>query len=247
MANQELKVIGVIPARYGSTRFPGKSLTNIMGKPMIRCVYERAKQAICLSELWVATDDERIYQAVDNFGGQAMMTSPNHQSGTDRIAEVAETRTADIVVNIQGDEPLIEPEAINLAVEPFTKFPNLQVSTLVTHFKSEDDWKNPNIVKAVCDDEGAVMYFSRSPIPYPRYKEGYPLARKHIGLYVYRRNFLLEITKIKPHPLEIVESLEQLRILAHGVKILAVETDYDSFGVDTPDDVVKIEKLIKKG
>ena len=237
----QLKAIGVIPARYGSTRFPGKSLALIQGKPMIQWVCDRAGQATTLSQIIVATDDQRIIDAVAGFGGTAVMTAVEHKSGTDRVAEVAEKFSADIIVNIQGDEPLIDPAAIDAAVLPFAEYPYLNVTTLVTPFTSETDWRDENVVKAVRDDDGAVLYFSRSPIPYPRCNSSLFLAKKHIGLYAYRREFLRHITRHKPHPLEIAEGLEQLRILALGEKILGVETDYDSIGVDVPEDIAKVE------
>lgn len=244
--NTKLKSIGIIPARYGSTRFPGKSLASILGKPMIQWVYERAMQAAQLDRVIVATDDQRIFDVVVQFHGEVMMTRSDHHSGTDRIAELAEQLEADVIVNIQGDEPLIDPVAIDAAIQPLAHFPQLQMTTLVTHFADEAEWQNPNVVKAVCDNDGAVLYFSRSPIPYPRCQSGVKLARKHIGLYAYRRDFLLMITQFPPHPLEIAEGLEQLRVLTLGEKIVAVETDYQSIGVDTPDDIEQAEAKMRK-
>lgn len=239
-------MIGIIPARYDSTRFPGKSLALISGKPLIQWVYEQAVRARRLDSLLVATDDDRIFEAVQRFGGQAVMTAATHQSGTDRIAEVMQQRTESIVVNIQGDEPLIDPRAIDAAIEPLFHQADVQMSTLVTPFSDRSEWENPNVVKAVCDDQGFVLYFSRAPIPFPRQPNAPIYAKKHIGLYVYRRDFLLQFSARPAHVLEQIESLEQLRALAMGARILAIETAETSLGVDVPADVSRVEAKLKE-
>ncbi len=240
-----ITTICVIPARYDSSRFPGKSLAPILGKPMIQHVYERAKMATLLNVLLVATDDERILKTVQSFGGQAVMTSQSHRSGTDRIAEVMANRTEDIVINLQGDEPLIEPEVIDAVISPFEKQSSLQVTTLVTDFKDRQEWLDPNVVKVVCDDHGFALYFSRAPIPYQQNKSRTILAKKHVGLYAFRRSFLMKITALPASRLELIEELEQLRILASGERIMAIKTDFSGIGVDVPADIKKVEKLIK--
>lgn len=234
-------VVGVIPARYASSRFPGKALADIAGKPMIQWVYERASQARCLQRLLVATDDERIAQAVRRFGGEVVMTSPEHPSGTDRLAEAVRDVPCDVVVNVQGDEPLIDPRAIEQAVQPLLEDATMVMSTLATPITSEDVWRDPNVVKVVTDANGFALYFSRSSIPYHR--DGTPPlnALHHIGLYVYRRDFLLRFAALSPTPLEQLERLEQLRVLENGGRIKVVVTDYTAIGVDTAEDLEKVK------
>lgn len=239
-----VEVIGIIPARYQSTRFPGKPLADICGKPMIQHVYERARAAAVLDDVLVATDDERIYQAVEGFGGKAVMTSPEHPTGTDRLAEVAAGLTADIIVNIQGDEPLLSPESIEQAVKPLLEDETLVMSTLKLRVEDPEEALDPNVVKVVTDAAGNALYFSRAPIPYPR--EGTATYYKHIGLYVYRRDFLLKFASLPPTPLEQVEKLEQLRALENGYQIRVVETDYAAIGVDTPQDLEKVRKILAR-
>ncbi len=249
------KAIGIIPARYASVRFPGKVLAMLWGKPIVQHVYERAKQAKTLSEVIVATDDERVKQVVESFGGKCALTSPDHPSGTDRVAEVACSLDGEVIVNIQGDEPLIPPEAIDAAVQPFFKDPSLKMTTLATPIHDESEYRNPNVVKVVVDREGFALYFSRSPLPYfrPKGKMGKepefslptgasvrPL--RHIGLYAYRREFLLQFAQWAPTALEQTEGLEQLRALERGVRIKVVITSYRSVGVDTPEDLEKLER-----
>ncbi|OQY28365.1 MAG: 3-deoxy-D-manno-octulosonate cytidylyltransferase [Candidatus Cloacimonetes bacterium 4572_55] len=247
-----LLTVGVIPARYDSIRFPGKILAPISGKPMIQHVYERARQAKLLHSVVVATDDQRIMDVVHDFGGHAIMTARYHRNGTDRIAEVLRTRKEDIAVNIQGDEPLIDPESIDEAIRPFYQFyrfhgfHGLQATTLATDFADHEEWQDPNMVKVLCDDLGYALYFSRAPIPYSKKTGSKILAKKHIGLYAYRRKFLLQLTELPPHPLEISENLEQLRILGMGERILIVFTKNKSIGVDVPSDVEKVEKAIRR-
>ena len=239
------RIIGVIPARYGSSRFEGKVLANIAGKPMIQWVYKRASQSKTLDELFVAVDDPRVQSVVEKFGGKAVMTAAHHKSGTDRIAEAVEKMPADIIINIQGDQPLIDPNMIDEAVQPMIDNPEIQMSTLKREIE-KDEFDDPGVVKVVVDDQDFALYFSRSLIPYPRYDENIRVF-EHVGLYVYRKNFLLKISKMPQGYLEKIESLEQLRVLEKGYKILVVETKMDrsaGISVDTPEDLKKVEKLI---
>jgi len=246
-----MNVIAIIPARYGSTRLDGKPLLDIAGKPMVQWVYERAKKAKLIRDVLVATDDKRVMSAVERFGGKAVMTSSSHRSGTDRIAEAAGSLNADVIVNVQGDEPLIEPEMIDEAIKPLLAESSLLISTLKTKIANEEELKDPNVVKVVTDREGFALYFSRYPIPYERERSQKSEVRsqkknihyKHIGLYIYRRDFLLQFAKMKPTPLEDAEKLEQLRVLENGYKIKVVETKYNSIGVDTKEDLEKVRKL----
>jgi len=245
MEESGFRVVVVIPARYGSTRFEGKPLADIGGKPMIQHVYERSLQAGLVDEVIVATDDPRILKAVQAFGGGAIMTSERHRCGTDRIAEVAEKIDADIIVNVQGDEPLISPGAIDQAIRPLTEDNDLKMCTLMKKITDVKEFPDPNVVKVVTDKRGYALYFSRSQIPYPRnpaYFKGY----KHLGVYVYRKEFLLEFARMDQTPLEKTESLEQLRALENNVRIKVIETPYNSISVDTPADLEKIRKLYTK-
>jgi 3-deoxy-manno-octulosonate cytidylyltransferase (CMP-KDO synthetase) len=237
-------VVAIIPARYHSTRLPGKALADIGGKSMIEHVYRRAAAAAWVSSVLVATDDERILEAVRSFGGIACLTSPNHQSGTDRLAEVAREMACDVIVNVQGDEPLIEPMMIDEAIQPLLDDPMVVMSTLRRRIDDPAELANPNVTKVVVDREGFALYFSRAPIPFVR--DGSPAARawRHVGLYVYRRDCLLQLAGLEPTELERSEALEQLRALEHGVRILAVETQHDSIGVDTPEDLERVRRLM---
>ncbi len=238
-----MKALGIIPARYGSTRFPGKPLALLAGKPMVQWVYERAAQAELLSEVIVATDDTRIFDAMKKIGGRVVMTRPDHPSGSDRIAEVAAESDAEIIVNIQGDEPLIEPAAIDLGVKILLDHPAAQVGTLVRPLRDAADLRNPNIVKVALAQDHTALYFSRSPIPFCRgaQTDAEWLQQhtyfKHIGLYIFRRDTLLQFVNWPPGALEKVESLEQLRLLEHGVKIHVAVTEYEARGVDTREDL----------
>lgn len=236
-------VIGVIPARYGSTRLPAKALAMIHGKPMIRHVYERCLKAKLLSEVLVATDDKRIFDAVINFGGNAAMTSKSHKSGTDRIGEAVRNIKCDIVVNIQGDEPMIAPGNIDKAIKPLISDKSINVSSLCYKISDYKEINNPNVVKVVLDSNSNALYFSRSVIPFNRdnIKAEY---FKHIGLYVYRKDYLMKLIKMKPSRLELSEKLEQLRILESGEKIKVIETKIDSHSVDTLADLRKIKNII---
>jgi len=250
-------VIAIIPARYGSTRLNGKPLLDIAGKPMIQWVYERAKKASFINDVIAATDDKRVFDAVRYFGGKVIMTSPEHRTGTDRIAEAAGGLNADIIVNVQGDEPLIEPEMIDEAIRPLVDDSELYMATLKTKI-DEDEMNNPNVVKVATDKNNFALYFSRYPIPYVREQENPPIPPlerggkgglghyKHIGLYAYRRDFLLKFAQMKPTPLEEVEKLEQLRVLENGYKIKVVETRYNSIGVDREEDLEKVRRMVER-
>jgi 3-deoxy-manno-octulosonate cytidylyltransferase (CMP-KDO synthetase) len=233
-------VIGVIPARYKSTRLQGKPLLEISGKPMIQQVYENTNKSKYLNEVIVATDDKRIYECVKNFGGKAMMTSVKHKSGTDRICEVIENVKADIIVNIQGDEPFIDFRNIDKAIEPLFKDKTINVSTLAIKIKNDKEISDPNKVKVVFDKNNFAIYFSRSVIPFDR-DNCNPDYFKHIGLYVYRKSFLLKYKSLKQTKLEFAEKLEQLRILENGERIKVVVTNRDSFSIDTQEDYIKFK------
>ncbi len=249
-----MKVVAVIPARYGSTRFEGKPLADILGKPMIQRVYEGVSRSRLINEVIVATDDRRIVEAVEGFGGKALMTSPDHATGSDRVAEVARKRRAEIIVNVQGDEPLLTGAIVDQAVKPLLKDASIPLSTLMTRIEEVKDWINPNTVKVVVDQKGFALYFSRSPIPFPRdlnverllaasSRGKNPLphrAFKHIGVYVYRREFLLRYSKMKHTPIEKLEKLEQLRALENGYPIKVTAVDYEPLSVDTPEDLGKV-------
>ena len=244
-----MKFIGIIPARYASTRFPGKPLAILGGKTVIQRVYEQVVGV--LGEAFVATDDERIRQAVEAFGGKAVMTRTDHKSGTDRIQEAAENigTTADVIINVQGDEPFIQQSQL-ATVKALFDDPQVQIGTLGKPFESMDAVENPNSPKIVCDMNGYAMYFSRSVIPYVRGKEPsawlehFPYL-KHLGLYAYRREVLAEITKLPQSPLELAESLEQLRWLQNGYRIKVGLTDVETVGIDTPEDLLRAEEFLK--
>ena len=241
-----MKILCVIPARYASTRLPGKPLKDVAGKPMICRVYDRASQAKTLSGVVVATDDERILRAVEDHGGRAMMTAKDHPTGTDRLAEVAEAYPdVDLIINVQGDEPLIEPSLIDELGRAFDGDAELQMATVMTPMEDEAEQKNPNNVKVVTDKNGCALYFSRSLLPYPRNDAGTPVY-KHIGIYAYRRDFLLAYAKMAPTPLERAESLEQLRALENGYKIKCIRTNARFVGVDTPEDLAKVNEIYRR-
>ncbi len=245
------RFLGVIPARWASTRFPGKPLQGISGKPMVQWVYESAKGAQSLSEVLVATDDQRIFEAVIAFGGKVVMTSPDHVTGTDRVAEVSAQYDYDVVVNIQGDEPFIPSENIDRVVQPFLEGEDIAVSTLKIPVQDEKDALDPNIVKVVCDKNGFALYFSRSPIPYRRdsgdnHSVGFQHMDQHIGLYAYSKKFLNQLSSLSPSPLEKAEKLEQLRFLENGIAIKVMKADKISFGIDCPEDLKKAELYLKE-
>lgn len=243
-----MKFIGIIPARYASTRFPGKPLAILGGKTVIQRVYEQASSV--LEEAYVATDDERILQAVEQFGGRAVMTRADHKSGTDRIEEAAEKigTDADVIINVQGDEPFIQPSQIETLMRLFDN-PTTQIGTLGKRFDSIEATLNPNSPKIVTDLQGFALYFSRSIIPFVRGKEqtewlkSYPFL-KHLGLYAYRREVLREVTQLPQSPLELAESLEQLRWLENGYRIRVGLTDVETVGIDTPEDLERAEEFL---
>lgn len=237
-----MKILGVIPARFASTRLPGKVLADICGKPIIQWVYERSLLAKVLDELIVATDDEKVYKAVENFGGKAVMTHKSHPNGTSRAAQAAKLKDVDIVVNIQGDEPLIDPKMIDEVVNLLLENPKDVSSTLVRPVAPED-FDNPGIVKTVCDRNGYAIYFSRSLIPYPRAEFHVPVY-EHIGIFAYTKDFLIKYASLPTTPLAETESLEQLRVIEHGYKMRVGVTRCKNAGfcVDTPEDLEKMRK-----
>lgn len=244
-----MKILGIIPARYGSSRFPGKPLIDLAGKSMIQRVYEQAKKVNLLSEVIVATDDERILKHVENFGGKVMMTSDKHQSGTDRCAEVLEKTTEkyDAVINIQGDEPFIEPEQITILCKCFDDA-KTELATLIMRTENPDHILNPNRIKVTIDKNNTALYFSRSNIPFvkginPGEWGAYTPIYLHVGIYGYRATILKEITKLPASNLEKAESLEQLRWLENGYRIKVAETKFESHSIDSPEDVEKVLKM----
>lgn len=241
-----MQALGVIPARYGSTRLEGKPLVDIIGKPMIQHVYENVTRSSILDDVIVATDDSKIKKVVEGFGGKAVLTSPDYTTGTDRVAEVARNLDVQVVVNIQGDEPFINPEMINEVAEPLLRDKNILMGTLMHKIKNEEDLSNPNVVKVVTDKWGFALYFSRSLIPYPRRSEGHR-AFEHIGIYSYQKDFLLKFAELKPTPLETSESLEQLRALENGyrIKVVLTKQKYIALSVDTPEDLEKARVFAK--
>lgn len=254
-----LAIVAIIPARFGSTRLPGKPLSDIHGKPMIQHVYERTLCARGLARVLVATDDERIASAVRGFGGEAVMTSPHHATGTDRLAEAVRATDAEVVVNVQGDEPMLDPRGIEAALEPMTREPQLEMATLSLPLASADEMLSPSVVKVVSDARGDALFFSRSPIPFVRLL-GAPdpraaaqqavargLARKHVGLYVYRREALLRFASLPPCPLEQAEGLEQLRALWNGMRIRVVAAEGEAgLAVDTQEDLDRVRALMAR-
>lgn len=242
-----MNIVAIIPSRYASTRLEGKPLIDIAGKPMIQWVYDSVQKSQLVERVIVATDDRRILETVTSFGGEAELTSAHHLSGTDRIAEVAAHLSCDIVVNIQGDEPLMEPQLIDEVVKLVKDNAEVYLASAKSPIKQVEDLMNPNVVKVVTDGNGYALYFSRSPIPYcsTRGSGGNgPLGFRHIGLYVYRKEFLMKFITLDPSPLEKLERLEQLRALENGYRIKLVYTEYDSIGVDTAEDLAQvIEKI----
>ncbi|MBP6343201.1 MAG: 3-deoxy-manno-octulosonate cytidylyltransferase [Candidatus Omnitrophica bacterium] len=239
------KIVAVIPARYQSTRFQGKPLAKILGKPMIEHVYFNAKKCRLLNEVVVATDDQRIYDAVNGFGGKAIMTSDQHPTGTDRVAEAARQLDAGIIVNVQGDEPLIQPQMIERTIRPLLDDRKVQVTNLISRLSDIGDYIDSGVVKAAIDLQGDLLYLTRSPIPFPKTRQGY-VVHKQIGLYAFRKNFLFRFVKMPQTPLELVEGVEFLRILENGFKIKAVVTDYSAVSVDTLSDLIEVEKILRR-
>jgi len=243
--SQSPKVIAVIPARYQSTRFEGKPLALIAGKPMIQRVYEQVKKCSDISDIIVATDDQRIQATAEAFGATVVMTSSDHESGTDRIAEAVKNFDCDIVVNVQGDEPLIEPETIEGVIRPFFNDKTVEMTTSSAVLQEKEEIIDPNCVKVVTDLNNFALYFSRSAIPFDRDDANPEGAwRLHLGIYGYRKETLLRYSRLSPTPLERLEKLEQLRALENGIKIFVAQTPYRSIGVDRPEDVQKVEGLL---
>ena len=242
------RAIAVIPARYGSTRFPGKVLARIAGKPMVQWVYERTCQAHGLAEVLVATDHEEVRRCVAAFGGRVVMTSPHHATGSDRIAEAIQGLTADLIVNVQGDEPLIPPDVLTELVAAMRAHPQAQMGTVGVPLPAgSPDYQDPNVVKLVADADGYALYFSRAPIPYARQPlppDVYPC--RHWGLYAYQRAFLEQFVRWPQGVLERCESLEQLRALEHGARILVIRSHFQTVGVDVPADIAKAEALMAR-
>jgi 3-deoxy-manno-octulosonate cytidylyltransferase (CMP-KDO synthetase) len=245
-----MEVVAVIPARYGSTRFPGKPLALLRGKPMIQHVYEQTCLVRGLARVIVATDDDRIAHIIRSRGGEVVMTRADHPTGTDRIAEVAERLNADIIVNVQGDLPFFPSTMVEDTVAALTNAPNAVMSTVRTPIYEVDEWHNINVVKVVTDRKGYALYFSRSPVPYRRdqgidvSRSAVPLGYRHIGLYVYRRDFLLTFTQLPRTPLEQTEQLEQLRALEWGYRITVSETERPTIEIDTPEDLRRAEEAM---
>jgi 3-deoxy-manno-octulosonate cytidylyltransferase (CMP-KDO synthetase) len=246
----QMGAVAIIPARFGSTRFPGKPLALIGGKPMIQHVYENTAKTPGLDRVVVATDDRRILEAVRAFGGEAVLTSRRHGSGTERLAEAARRFRAGWVINVQGDLPFVRPRTIQRSLAPLLRDPQLPMGTAKTRIRSEAEWRDPNVVKVVTDARGFALYFSRAPIPYSRERprasrDGAAWGYRHIGIYVYRRDFLLRFARLTPTWIERVEALEQLRALAHGYRIRVVEVDDPAVEVNVPQDLQRAERFLR--
>jgi 3-deoxy-manno-octulosonate cytidylyltransferase (CMP-KDO synthetase) len=247
MNSRPSNVLVVIPARHASSRLPGKPLVPIAGRPMIQHVVERVRRSQLVTRIVVATDEDSIKNAVEAFGGEAILTRRDHRTGSDRVAEVAAHLPADLYVNVQGDEPLIDPGTVDAIVAALLEDDSVQIATPCTPIVHRDDIMDPNIVKVVTDFDGNALYFSRAPIPWVR-DTGAPVAArhfKHLGLYAFRRDALLDFPTLPPGELERVEQLEQLRWLENGYRIRVVETAYDAVSVDVPADVERVEKLLR--
>lgn len=243
------EILAIIPARFASQRFPGKVIAELAGKPLVVHTYERTIQAKCITKAVIATDDACVVEALKPYDIEVIMTSPDHPSGTDRIAEVARTSTADIIVNVQGDEPMLDPNTIDAAVKALLDDPKLDMATAKHAISDPADIVNPNVVKVVTDTRGRALYFSRSPIPHIRdladQPAQHPAYWQHIGLYVFRRSFLLDYADMAPTDLEGYEKLEQLRVLENGHSMAVVETTFKSIGVDTPEDLEQVRQLLE--
>lgn len=255
-----MTIVAIIPARYGSTRFPGKPLALIGGKPMIQHVYESTRKARGLDHVLVATDDRRILNTVEGFGGEVMLTSHGHPSGTDRLAEAARKIKAKWILNVQGDLPFVRPQTIARTLRPLYRDRSLVMATAKTPIYQQQEWLNPNVVKVVTDSQGYALYFSRAPIPYLRDKaarareiqsssrsaNGRIWGYRHVGIYLYRRDFLMKFARLRPTSLERTEGLEQLRALAYGYRIRVADVDEPSVEVDTPEDLAIAENYFKE-
>lgn len=248
-ADRTENCIAIIPARFDSSRFPGKVIEPLAGKPLIVHTYERTIQASAVERAYVATDDARVVDALKEHDIESIMTRSDHASGTDRIAEAVEKMDADIIVNVQGDEPLVDPETIDQAVQALVDHPEAAIATAKHSIQRWEDVNDPNVVKVVTDPQGRALYFSRSPIPHIRGKSieevGETTYWQHVGLYVYRKEFLAQFPKLAVTPLEDLEKLEQLRALENGFSIVVVETQHKSIGVDTPEDLERVRELIE--
>ena len=240
-----MKATIIIPARYGSTRLAAKPLADLCGKPMIQHVYEQAVKASLAGSVTVATDDQRIVNAVKSFGGQVVLTAGHHQTGTDRISEVAEKLSAQVIINLQGDLPLVAPEMLDELIDQFLQ-DSAVMGTLKREITTAEELYNPNVVKVVTDAKGFALYFSRAPIPYVRDVKMTGKHYKHYGIYIYQRDFLKTFTYLPPSPLEQMEKLDQLRALEHGYQIKVVQTQHDSIEVDTPEDLEKVRAILLK-
>jgi 3-deoxy-manno-octulosonate cytidylyltransferase (CMP-KDO synthetase) len=241
-----MKSIIVIPARYGSTRFPGKSLARIQGRPMIQWVWEAASRSRLSEQVIVATDDDRIADTAAKFGADVVMTKKSHRSGTDRIAEVADKVPAQLYVNVQGDEPLLVPTAVDDLIRGMSESPRVPIGTLAHRVESEAEWRSPEVVKVVCNRHHEALYFSRSPLPFQRTFNPQAKLLRHVGIYAYRPRALALFVSLKPSALEIAESLEQLRALENGLAIQVIETKYRCLGVDTSADLARVEAVLRK-
>jgi 3-deoxy-manno-octulosonate cytidylyltransferase (CMP-KDO synthetase) len=241
-----MRVIGVIPARFKSSRLEGKPLKDINGKPMVQHVYERAQQSHGLAEVLVATDDARIQRTVKGFGGKVIMTSPQHATGTDRVAEAVDRLDVDVVVNIQGDEPLMDPMLIDECLTPFSASPPAEIATVMKLIEDESAYSDPAVVKVVCDLAGRALYFSRSLLPFPRNRPKDSRVYEHVGIYAYTKQTLLKFSRLAPTPLEQIEGLEQLRALENGIPIRVVKTQWQGelVSVDTPADLEKVRRIM---
>jgi 3-deoxy-manno-octulosonate cytidylyltransferase (CMP-KDO synthetase) len=241
-----MKSVIVIPARYGATRFPGKSLARIKGRPMIQWVWEAASRSRLTEQVVVATDDERIADVAAKFGADVIMTKKSHRSGTDRMAEVADKISAQLYVNVQGDEPLLSPSAVDDLIRGMMENPRAPIGTLAHRIDSEAEWRSPEVVKVVCNRHHEALYFSRSPLPFQRAFDKKTRLLRHVGIYAFRARALATFVSLKPSPLELAESLEQLRALEHGMSIQVIETKYRCLGVDTPADLARVETALRR-
>src|SRR5271155_5158684 len=241
-----MKSVIVIPARYGATRFPGKSLARIDGRPMIQWVWEAACKSRLTEQVVVATDDDRIADVAAKFGADVIMTKKSHRSGTDRMAEVADKISAQLYVNVQGDEPLLAPGAVDDLIRGMAESPRIPIGTLAHRIESEAEWQSPEVVKVVCNRHHEALYFSRSPLPFQRAFNPQARLLRHVGIYAFRARALADFVALKPSALEIAESLEQLRALENGMVIQVIETKYRCLGVDTPADLARVEAALRK-
>ena len=241
-----MKAVIVIPARYGATRFPGKSLARIKGRPMIQWVWEAACRSRLTEQVIVATDDSRIADVAAKFGADVVMTKKSHRSGTDRMAEVADKISAQLYINIQGDEPMLSPSAVDDLIRAMLESPRVPIGTLAHRIDSEAEWRSPEVVKVVCNRHREALYFSRSPLPFQRTFDLKAKLLRHVGIYAFRAQALATFVSLTPSPLEMAESLEQLRALEHGLVIQVIETKYRCLGVDTPADLARVEAALRR-